>query len=186
MNEATDEEIVLQVQGGNAEPFGFLVERYEIKITRYAKKFLSNIQDIEDLVQDVFIKAYTNIQSFDASRRFSPWLYRIAHNEFVNTLKKKSRTPLSFFDFDTLFPHPFSKETADGSMIERDIKNMLDKCLNRLDQKYREPLVLYYFEEIDYKEIAEILHIPLSTVGVRLNRGKNILKSIYSETHADE
>lgn len=176
MNQKSDEEIASQVQQGNTESFGVLVERYKTKITRYARRFLSNNQDIEDLVQDVFIKAYENIRSFNIKMKFSPWLYRIAHNEFVNALRKKSRLPLYFFDFDALLPHSLAKETADDKANEREIKNMLDKWLNKLSPKYREPLVLYYFEELGYQEIAEVLHIPVSTVGVRLNRGKDILK----------
>ena len=182
-SELTDEEIAQIVQKGESESFGLLVERYQAKITRYARKFLSNYHEIEDLVQDVFIKAYTNIQSFDTSRKFSPWLYRIAHNEFINAIKKKAKESLSLFDLDSLFPHLISKEKAEDEINEREIRQMIDKCLNYLDFKYREPLILRYFEELDYKEIADILHIPVSTVGIRLKRGKKKMKSFYKKYH---
>lgn len=175
----TDEEIALQVQKGDTESFGLLVGRYEAKLTRYGRKFLSNGQDIEDLVQDIFVKTYTNIQSFDTRMRFSPWIYRIAHNEYVNAIKKKSRLQMFTFDLDAVFPQLFAKETADQDVNEKDIKNMLDRCLVKLNPKYREPLVLYYIEEMSYQEIADILHLPISTVGVRLNRGKEFLKKIF-------
>ncbi len=181
MNQITDEEIASQVQQGDTESFGTLAERYETKMIRYGRKFVSNSQDIEDIVQEIFIKAYENIQSFNTKMKFSPWLYRIAHNEFVNALRKKGRLPLSLFEFDILFPHLLAKETANFETNAREIKNMLDKCLDKLNPKYREPLVLYYFEDMSYQEIAEILHIPISTVGVRLSRGKNILKKIFKE-----
>jgi len=58
---------------------------------------------------------------------------------------------------------------------------MIDKCLNKLDAKYREPVVLYYFEELNYKEVAEVLHIPVSTVGIRLKRGREIMRKEYEE-----
>ncbi len=176
--ETTDEEIALRVQNGDIESFGILVERYEQKMMRYAERFLLK-NEAEDLAQEVFIKAYVNIKSFDIKRKFSPWLYRIAHNEFINAIKKKSRESLLFFfDADTIFPHPIAKETADGELNKRELKETLDKNLGKLSPKYREPLVLYYFDELNYEEIAEILHIPVSTVGVRLNRGKTILKKI--------
>src|ERR1043166_6670972 len=102
----TDEQIALAVQAGTTERFGELIERYEAKLLRYVRKFLLDPEDAQDIVQDTFIKAYENLQSFDASRRFSPWIYRIAHNEFVNALKKKqSRRTMFTIDFDTLFPH---------------------------------------------------------------------------------
>ncbi len=113
MSEKTDEEIAVLVQRGDTEPFGELVTRYEQKMLRYARKFLLGKEDAEDRVQNVFLKAYENIRSFDATRRFSPWLYRIAHNEFINAIKKKGKEPLPFFDPDILFPHPISSETAD-------------------------------------------------------------------------
>jgi RNA polymerase sigma-70 factor (ECF subfamily) len=133
-------------------------------------------------VQDVFIKAYENIQSFDGARRFSPWLYRIAHNEFVNALKKRAARPTMFtIDFDTLFPHLSSDERSDSAALERDMRRVLDEHLAKLDPKYREPLILYYLEGMDYREISDILMIPISTVGVRLARARALLKKAAGE-----
>ena len=181
MVELTDEQIAAQAQAGDTESFGLLVERYEAKMSRYARKFLFNHHDIEDLAQEVFIKAFVNIQSFDAGRKFSSWLYRIAHNEFINAIKKKKNEPLPFFDADTLFPHPLSKANPGQDLEQKNLKEILNACLSKIDTKYREPLVLFYFEELSYQEIAEILHIPVSTVGVRLGRGKTILQKTYNE-----
>ena len=183
MDERNDEAIAAAVQHGDLDAFRELVERYEPKMTRYARRFLFGSDDAKDLVQDVFIKAYVNIKSFDTDRRFSPWLYRIAHNEFVNALKKrtKERGNVSLFDFDTLFPHLSAKETADSPARQHEMKVMLERSLDTIPRKYKEPLMLYYFEELDYKEIADVLRIPVSTVGVRLQRGKAMLKKKVSE-----
>ncbi|MFZ3074163.1 MAG: RNA polymerase sigma factor [Minisyncoccales bacterium] len=176
MEELTDEEIARRAQKGDVESFSLLVGRYEKKITRYARKFLSHPDDVKDIVQDVFVKVYVNINSFDASRRFSPWIYRVAHNEFVNALRKKKSEKISFIDFDVFFPHPTAKETADSDVERIDLRRMLDSYLEKLPVKYREPLALYYFEEMDYREISDIMRLPISTVGVRLQRGKAMLK----------
>jgi len=181
--DSNDETLARAVQGGDKTAFGELVDRYEAKLTRYARKFLANRDDVKDLVQDVFVKAFCNIQSFDASRRFSPWVYRIAHNEFVNELERKRRDRLTFLDFDTILPHPAAKETADFEANKNDLRRTLDTYLNQLDAKYREPLVLYYFQELEYKEIADILHIPVATVGVRLQRGRAMLKKIIDNVN---
>ncbi len=180
MPERTDEEIAVEVQEGGAESFRILIERYEPKMARYAKRFLFATDDAQDLVQEIFIKAYVNIRSFDVTRRFSPWIYRIAHNEFVNALKKKTkeRQNISLFYVDVLFPHPIAKESADEGTSNREMKEILEGSLDKLSSKYREPLVLYYLEDMDYKEIAEVLHIPVSTVGVRLQRGKTLLRKL--------
>lgn len=176
MPEHTDEQVAERVQAGDAALFGILVERYEAKLLRYAKKFLSSPEDAEDTVQEIFIKAYASIQSFNTDKRFSPWIYRIAHNELVNALKKKGREKIFFFDLDALFPHPIAKETADSDAERAEMRRMIDTALETLDAKYREPLVLYYLEEMTYKEIADILRLPVFTVGVRIQRGKTALK----------
>jgi RNA polymerase sigma-70 factor (ECF subfamily) len=181
MPDVTDEEIAKKVQAGDGESFGLLMQRYEAKLTRYARRFLFNGDDSHDVVQEVFIKAYVNIKSFNTSKRFSPWIYRIAHNEFVNAIKKKQRSRemlFSFFEPDVFFPHPFAKETATADVERAEVRAELEKGLNKIGPKYREPLVLYYFEEMDYREIAEVLRIPAATVGVRLKRGRDALKKV--------
>lgn len=177
--EKSDEEIAGIVQSGDADAFGVLIDRYGAKMSRYARKFISNGDDIEDLVQEVFIKSYVNIQSFDIKRKFSPWLYRIAHNEFINALKKRKRAALPLPEHEINQPGLIAKEKADKPTNENEIKKILNQCLSKLDLKYREPLVLYYFEEMGYREIADILRLPVSTVGVRLSRAKEKLKEIY-------
>jgi len=174
--ERTDEEIAKMVQNGDKEAFGVLIERFSKRLLRYGHRFMGKKEDIEDLVQEIFIKSYINIQSFDTNRRFSPWIYRIAHNEFVNAMKKKARYPFMTLDFDSLLPHLRAKETADRDSEIREMRTAIDKGLDALPPKYREPVVLYFLEEMEYKEIADILRIPISTVGVRIQRAKKLLK----------
>lgn len=177
--DTTDESLARAVQEGDKDSFGILVERYETKLLRYGRKFLSNPQDIEDIVQDVFMSTYQNIQSFDTTQRFSPWIYRIAHNAYVNGLKKHSRNPFVLVDFDTFISHPVYEDPAPREREEAEMKSMIEKGLDQLASKYREVLILYYLEDMSYKEIADILEVPTSTVGIRMKRGKEALKKIY-------
>ncbi len=177
----TDESVALEVQSGAAGAFRLLMERYEDKMLRYARRFLFGYEDAEDQVQEVFLKAYANIHSFDPARKFSSWLYRIAHNEFINAIKKRGREPISFFDPDTLLPRPIAKERPDIEADVGETRELLKRGLASLTPKYREPLILFYEEELDYREIADILRIPVSTVGVRLNRGRAVLKKALQD-----
>ncbi len=179
--EMTDEELALLVQSGNSERFGMLMSRYDAKLTRYGRRFLSNPDNIEDLVQDVFIKVYKNIKGFDATQKFSPWIYRIAHNTFVNGLKKSLKDSLHFFDLDTLVSHPIYEDPSNAEREQKQMKIMIEKGLDQVSPQYREIMILYYIEGLGYKEISDVLRIPTGTVGIRLKRGKEALKKVYEK-----
>lgn len=176
----TDEELARTVQAGNSSAFGEIMVRYEARLTRYGRRYLARDEDIEDVIQDVFLKTYENIQSYNSNYRFSPWIYRIAHNAFVNVLRKQKHRTFEFFDFDT-FVSPLSftqpKETeAESSKLQK----IIEEHLGELSPKYREVIVLHYFEELSYEEIADVLHIPIGTVGVRLSRARTLLRQTLS------
>lgn len=179
----TDEEVVLLIQNGNKEKFDLIIERYTNKLNRYLSKFLSNVDDQQDLLQDIFIKSFVNINSFDIEQKFSPWIYRIAHNEAVNLLKKNSTRPFSFDIFDEAlsFAHPKAKEDSESDSEKLLIKKYLDSVLEEIDAKYKEIIILYFYEDLSYKDISDILKIPISLVGVRLQRGKKEIKKILEE-----
>jgi RNA polymerase sigma-70 factor (ECF subfamily) len=179
MSEVSDETIAEEVQHGDGERYGELISRYEAKLKRYARKFLNRQEDIDDLVQDVFVKAYTNLQSFDVDQRFSSWIYRIAHNTFVNELRRKDRQGFSVFDADTIFPFIAAKETADGEALAAEVEAEMDTLVETLPQKYREVILLHYFEHLSYQEISDVLRVPVNTVGVRMTRARVKLKQAY-------
>jgi len=179
-----DEEIVRQIQSGKIGLFAVLINRYEDKIKRYSRKFLSDHEDINDVLQDIFIKVYKNIRSFDTKRKFSSWLYRIAHNELINTLKKRKKKTLSLFDLDILFPQSAndSSNSLNQQIDRKDMEKIIDKCIDQVELKYREPIILYYFGGLNYREIADVMQIPISTVGIRIKRGKEIMRSIFEKS----
>ena len=179
--EPSDEQLAELVQKGNTETFGTLVVRYEQKLSRYGRKFLSDREDIKDIVQDIFLRSYENIKSFDPSLRFSSWIYRIAHNMFINHLKKKSRNPLIFVDFDTFLAHPAYEDPSEKEREQKEMEKMIALCLDQIPLKYREVLLLYYSEGLAYKDIADVLQIPQGTVGIRIQRGRVALRKACSE-----
>jgi RNA polymerase sigma-70 factor, ECF subfamily len=181
MVDESDEALVKAVQNGQSEVFGELITRYEDKLRRYGTRFLPRPEAVTDCVQDTFIKAYTNIQSFDIKQRFSPWIYRIAHNTFVNELRRNERHHFPFLglEADTFFAMTPSNETADSEALTRERVEEMKHLLHNLTPKYREIVILYYFEELSYEEISAVLRIPITTVGVRLNRSRFQLKKLY-------
>ncbi len=180
MEEKTDEELVMFAQKGDILSFSVLIKRYEKKLLRYGKRFLFNYENIEDALQVIFIKVYENINSFNASKKFSPWIYRIAHNHFINIIKKTKKEPFLFFDADVIFSFSSKKDTLSDIKKDEELKEV-ENHLKCIKVKYREVIVLHYFEDKNYKEIADILGIPISTVGIRLKRGREQIKKNYDE-----
>lgn len=182
---ASDEELVARAQSGEVAAFADLVTRYQSKLMRYGRRFLTVPEDTEDAVQEAFINAYRHLSSFRRGERWSPWIYRIAHNSFVSMIRSKKREPVPFFDPDILLPHPIAPNKSDTAADVAMIRQQLDRHLEALDPKYREVLVLRYYEDLSYTEIAEILRVPKGTVGIRIKRALEKLHSrIPTHDHA--
>lgn len=170
----TDENLAVYVQRNNGDGFGEIIDRFEKPLLRYALRLSGDIDMSEDIVQESFISAYKNINSFDSNRKFSSWIYRITHNFAINIIKKHSR--IVPFENDQIKDEKNRIHEKDTEIdLEKD-KKVLEKNLNLLPVKYKEIIVLRYFEDKSYEEISDICHIPTSTVGVRISRGLKILK----------
>lgn len=174
----TDASIVAKVVSGDVDAYAEIMQRHQAKLHRYVTFLIHNQTIATDVVQDTFIKAYENLRSFNPEYKFSSWIYRIAHNEAMNALKKNRR--LSDKDIDTL--PELSYEHNLDELVDKEILNeSIHGCLDKLDPKYRDVLQLAYFEHMKYEEISDVLRIPTSTVGVRLSRAKERLKRICTK-----
>jgi len=179
LEELKDEEISKIVKTGDKDAFGVLVDRYSTKLNRYISRFVFNADERDDLLQNVFIKAYININSFNDSRSFSPWIYRITHNEIVNYIRKGKKEVFGIVDWDVLLPIDLYHNNWGEEINKEQIMEHLEEVIQSIPAKYREAISLFYLEEKNYIEISEILKIPISTVGVRLGRAKKLIKKIY-------
>lgn len=177
----TDEELVAVVLT-QAEAYGEVMARYEAPLDRYIQRLgVRTIEDRQDVLQEIFIKAYRNLNSFDRALKFSSWLYRIAHNEAISWYRKKNVRPEGHLigDSDTVLTFLTSAELqTDTVAIERLNAEALATALAALPEKYRTVLVLRYFEHKEYDEISDILQIPSGTVGTLLHRGKARLATL--------
>ena len=179
----TDEEIIKMVL---REPafFGHIIERYESKMRRYIRRLgVREPEDQDDVLQEIFMKVYKNINGFDVQLSFSSWLYRIAHNESISWYRKKSVRPEGHLVFDSEEILEFQETMLDSSEVSHDKQlnaQEVSRALESLDQKYRDVLVLRYFEHKEYEEISDILKIPIGSVGTLIHRGKNQLHQIIN------
>lgn len=176
----TDESIIERVRRGELAAFQPIVARYERKLGLYLTHVVGNPDEADDLVQNVFVKAYQHLGSFDMTRKFSSWIYRIAHNEAVNWLRSRARRPLTVSWEDIAeFPDDRVASEPQGDALERWIRQErreeVRQALTRLPKDQREILTLRYYLDQSYREIAETLGIPMNTVATRLNRAKKKL-----------
>lgn len=176
---ATDAEVVARTLE-DTSAFTLLVVRYEEKLLRYVRRLgIRNAEDGEDVLQEIFIKVYKNLNAFDSSLSFSSWIYRIAHNEAISFYRKQTVRPEGHqlpdsTDVLTWLP----EETIDSAERLFDAKVnavVVKKALAELDPKYRDAIILRYFEHKEYDEISDILKIPIGSVGTLIHRGKKQL-----------
>lgn len=186
----SDEDLV-QLSISDADAFYVLMNRYEPKILQYIKRLTGGKQDgAEDILQEIFIKVYRNLNSFNPKLKFSSWLYRIAHNEIINQYykSKKHSDTVSLDDSDEL--HLTAKLIYDEDIHKTyaygETANAVKKALKDLPLKYREVLILRFFEDKDYNEISDILRKPPGTVATLLHRAKSKFKKIARQYDLDD
>jgi RNA polymerase sigma-70 factor (ECF subfamily) len=171
--ESTDEEIIEKVRTSNQDLYALIIDRYQKKLIRYVNNLIKDENKAIDVVQESFIKAYINLNSFNIEKKFSSWIYRIVHNQAINLAKKyQKETPLlENWDFE-------SDDDIEKDFEEKEIIEKVERCLKNIPLLYSEPLSLYYIDEKSYEEISDILRIPMGTVATRINRAKKIMKNI--------
>lgn len=163
----------------NPENFVYLIRRYEDAITRYVRRrSKATATDASDIVQEIFIKVYRNLNDFDTDLTFSSWIYRIAHNSIIDWYRReKKRDYISIDDEDSgILINLAGSESADAHSISQEIKKEITEILEEMDPMYKDVLILRFFEDKNYDEISDIMQIPVSAVGVRINRAKKIVK----------
>jgi RNA polymerase sigma-70 factor, ECF subfamily len=170
--------------------FALIVERYEDKLMRYIRRLgVYTYEDRQDILQDIFIKVYKNLNGFDSGLSFSSWIYRIAHNETISWYRKQNVRPEGHLidDIEELFLYiPDAGKSAEQLLDATINATWLQQALSLLDAKYRDPLILRFFEDKEYDEISDILKIPIGTVGTLISRGKTKLHQILTKNQVTE
>jgi RNA polymerase sigma-70 factor (ECF subfamily) len=184
----TDNELIQRCKSGQTELMDILIERYKTALYTMCRKLTMNAVDADDLFQDTWIKAVRNIERFEPGKNFATWLFTICVNLYRDKYRRKKRwmkRVKSYFSSAEL-----ERETAeiksdlpdtDEEVIENEMKTMLQNSIDRLDDIYRIPLLLYYYRELSVAEVSGILEIPEGTVKSRLAAARQKLKDMIKE-----
>ena len=175
--------------------YATLMNKYKKAVYFTVLKMVSNKDDAEDLTMQAFTKAFSSLDKYDNSYAFSTWLFRIASNNAIDHLRKRrlSTTSLDVNIFEDDGDQGASVSTTlvdekadpEEAMLKGQRSAIMREVINSLDDKYKELINLYYFEELKYEEIADQLQIPLGTVKVRLSRAKDFLAKLL-DGHDDK
>ncbi len=181
-NNLSDKDLV-KLSIKDANNFYFLMKKYEDKLIRYILR-ISNIEkeSAEDILQEVFIKVYENLNDFDDTFSFSSWIYRITHNMTISHIRKIQVRPktLNIEDNESInFLNIFESEIKlDKEFSQKELSIRVKEIIKMLPEKYRDIMILRYLEEKDYQEISDILEKSIGTVSILISRAKKQFKEL--------
>lgn len=175
-----DAELVRLAQSGSEKAFEALVVKYQRRIARHVARYLKATGDVEDVVQDTFIRAYRGLASFRGDSAFYSWLYRIATNAALSHLERAPGDVLLGDDApeeraDAFEPGVSDAEDPERTLIAKQIAETVQRALARLQPDLAEALMLYEVEDKPYAEIAGMLGIPIGTVRTRIFRAREFI-----------
>jgi len=184
---AEDELLVKETLAGNQASFQLLVERYQGRIFAMTRHYTRNPVEIEDLVQDTFLKAFSRLESFQHQSSFYTWLYRIATNTVLDHMKRCGRSPVqSVEDTDAVeAPHSRRSVGPDAEMEQSEIAKITHAVLEEIPDIFRTVLVMREFDDLSYQEIADVLGISIGTVESRLFRARARFKEKLLQMHPE-
>jgi RNA polymerase sigma-70 factor (ECF subfamily) len=193
-----DEDLLVQYLDGNERSFSELVRRHSKELFQFIYRFTNQAAAAEDIVQDAFLQVHLSAGGFDPSRKFRPWLYTIAANKARDFLRSRSRRPEMPLDAqisgDGELKQTFSSlladagPTAEVGLEVEDRVRVVGEIIEKMPENFKEILNLAYFHRFSYKDMADILNIPLGTVKSRLHSAVAAFAEAYQSavTHRED
>jgi RNA polymerase sigma-70 factor (ECF subfamily) len=177
-----DTRLANMARNGDRGAFAQLVDIYKDKIYHLAYRMMGNAQEAEDVVQETFLRVYTNLDRYDEQQKFSTWMYRIATNLCIDRLRKRRST----YSLDAEMQNgegndwyslmPSNEDTPENQLILSETQSQIKESIESLPEKYKSILILRYFHDLSLQEISEIVNMPVTTIKTRLHRGREYLK----------
>ena len=187
-----DEEVITRVLNGEKSAYELIMRKYNQRLFRIVRSYITDDDEIEDVIQEAYIKAYEHMPRFEKRSSFSTWLIRIVINEALARVKQRRRFASISYDVpddagnDRALPKELqTKETPIGKLMNTELKDILEKAVDRLPDKYRLVFVMREIEGMSVAETSESLRITETNVKVRLNRAKEMLQETIGGFYHD-
>lgn len=186
---ADDTCLVQETLAGNQASFQILVERYQTRLFALVRHYTKNQYEIEDVVQETFLKAYSRLDSFQHQSSFYTWIYRIAVNTILDFMKRRGRSPVTAVEDPELVQSTQSPSprivSPDSRMQREEIQKITHEILEGMPEIFRTVLVMREFEDMAYQDIADVLGISIGTVESRLFRARARFKEKLLQLHPE-
>ena len=168
-------ELIERAQRGDKEAYAELVYLHHRTVEKFAFQCGVRVDDIPEITQEVFVKIFRFLDQFNRER-FTTWLYKITLNATRDYYRKESREKAKEDKLITTRAYNFNVKSAEERVLVLEEDQELHLAIQSLDEKYRHPIILFYFHELSYEQMAEVLNVPISTIKIRLLRAKAHLK----------
>ncbi len=182
MPDVDERALVEAALAGNQKAYKQLFELHRQAIFHVTVKIVRDVEEAKDLVQEAFIKAFGSLKSYDSNYRFSTWLYKIAANCSIDSLRKRKiralslDRPISTKEGDVQIEVPDNSYNPEHDLTAKRKRFSIEEAIAELPDKYREVIVMRHKEDKPYEEIAGLLHVPVGTVKARIFRARELLK----------
>ena len=176
-----DKTLIHAALKGNQTAFKRLMKKYHDQISNLIYRIIHRREQVEDLTQEVFIKAFASLKNFNEEYAFSTWLYKIATNSSIDYIRKKKLStfsidkPIAMEESDSTYELPDSTYEPDKHIIQRQRYHLIQEAINQLPEKYKRVIILRHNEELDYSEIAKMLKLPIGTIKAHIFRARELL-----------
>ncbi|MEX1021269.1 MAG: sigma-70 family RNA polymerase sigma factor [Litorilinea sp.] len=169
---------------GDQRAFGNLVRAYERPVYNLTYRMLGNPQEAEDAAQETFLRAYANLEKYNPSHKFSTWVFAIANNHCIDRLRKRRAVFVSIDDNPVLENLQSDAPLPEPAALRTEQSGEIQELISRLEPDYRTPLVLRYWEEYSYEEIAQTMQLTVAAVKSRLFRARQQLAQLVRTNEA--
>lgn len=183
----TDQQLVAKVQKGDTRAFDLLVLKYQHKIFGLISRYVRDADEVQDVAQEAFIKAYKALPNFRGESAFYTWLYRIAINTAKNHLVSRSRRPpgtdveLEDAEYQDNGGSLRDIETPENVLFGAELKAVVESAISALPEDLRTAITLREFDGLSYEDIADIMHCPVGTVRSRIFRAREAIDAMVSK-----
>ena len=179
MNQNQEREIIKRVQKGERDAYALLIEAYKGPVFNLVSRMTGSYSDADDLSQEIFIRAYQNLHQFNQDKKFFTWLYTLGINLIRNHLKKNSNPidPLTEINISSA-SRTQENPAAEGKLLAEERMIKLEKSLLKLPVDLREAIILKFYQDLTFEEVAAITGDSLSAVKMRIYRSLNQLKQL--------